>query len=135
MARGQFQAKAWGSTIVDAASGRLLDIVAGRSAKAPTQWLLGRPRRWLDGIRWGVLDLSGPYRAAFGITNLTNHRTRALLYADKPDRALLDTLTPTQDAKSPIRSPVTAAKNLDARTLASGQNDSKGLCHYTPCLC
>ncbi len=34
-------------------------------SKAPTQWLLARPRGWLEQIRWGVLDLSGPYRAAF----------------------------------------------------------------------
>ena len=63
--RGRFRTKAWGTTIVDAAGGQLLDIVAGRTAKAPTQWLLSRPQSWLDEIRWGVLDLSGPYRAAF----------------------------------------------------------------------
>ena len=33
-------------------------------------------------------------RAAFGFTNFTNYRIRALLYAGKPDWALLDTLTP-----------------------------------------
>ena len=27
--------------------------------------LLCRPREWLEQIRWAVLDLSGPYRAAF----------------------------------------------------------------------
>ncbi len=34
-------------------------------------------------------------RAAFGFTNLDNYRIRALLYAGKPDWALLETLTPT----------------------------------------
>ena len=34
-------------------------------------------------------------RAAFGFTNFANYRIRALLYAGKPDWALLDTLTPT----------------------------------------
>ena len=63
--RGRFRTKAWATTIVDAGGGQLLDIVPGRTAEAPTRWLLGRPRGWLDGIRWGVLDLSGPYRAAF----------------------------------------------------------------------
>ena len=63
--RGRFRTKAWGTTIVDAGGGQLLDIVAGRSAKAPTQWLLSRPQSWLEHIRWGVMDLSGPYRAAF----------------------------------------------------------------------
>ena len=63
--RGRFRAKAWGATIVDADGGQLLDMVAGRTAKAPARWLLGRPQSWLEHIRWGVLDLSGPYRAAF----------------------------------------------------------------------
>ena len=43
----------------------MLDIVRGRTAKAPVRWLLRRPHRWLEQIRWAVLDLSGPYRAAF----------------------------------------------------------------------
>ena len=34
-------------------------------------------------------------RAAFGFTNFANYRIRALLYAGKPNWALLDTLTPT----------------------------------------
>ena len=34
-------------------------------------------------------------RAAFGFTNFDNYRIRALLYAGKPNWALLDTLTPT----------------------------------------
>ena len=33
-------------------------------------------------------------RVAFGITNLRNYRIRALLYAGKPNWALLATLTP-----------------------------------------
>ena len=33
-------------------------------------------------------------RAAFGFTNFTNYRIRALLYAGNPNWALLDTLTP-----------------------------------------
>ena len=33
-------------------------------------------------------------RVAFGFTNFNNYRIRALLYAGKPDWALLDTLTP-----------------------------------------
>ena len=34
-------------------------------------------------------------RAAFGFTNFTNYRIRALLYAGNPNWALLETLTPT----------------------------------------
>ena len=63
--RGRFRTKAWATDIVDVGRGQLLDIVAGRTAKAPTQWLLSRPQSWRARIRWGVLDLSGPYRAAF----------------------------------------------------------------------
>ena len=44
----------------------LAAALPGRTAKAPARWLLDRPRSWLDGIGWGVLDLSGPYQAAFG---------------------------------------------------------------------
>jgi len=33
-------------------------------------------------------------RAAFGFTNFDNYRIRSLLYAGKPNWALLDTLTP-----------------------------------------
>ena len=65
MRRGRFRTKTWGTSIVDVGRGQLLDIVRGRTAKAPTRWLLGRPRGWRAGIRWAVLDLSGPYRAAF----------------------------------------------------------------------
>ena len=63
--RGRFRAKAWSTSIVDVGRGQLLDIVPGRTADGPARWLLGRPREWLKQIRWGVLDLSGPYRAAF----------------------------------------------------------------------
>ena len=65
--RGRFRTKAWATGIVDVGRGQLLDIVAGRTAQAPTRWLLGRPRSWLAGVRWAVLDLSGPYRAAFEV--------------------------------------------------------------------
>jgi len=63
--RGRFRAKSWSTSIVDVGRGQLLDIVRGRTAKAPTRWLLGRPACWLEQIRWAVLDLSGPYRVAF----------------------------------------------------------------------
>ena len=63
--RGRFRAKSWSTSIVDVGRGQLLDIVPGRTADGPARWLMGRPRGWLEQIRWGVLDLSGPYRAAF----------------------------------------------------------------------
>ena len=63
--RGRFRTKAWATSVVDVGRGQLLDIVPGRTAKTATRWLQRRPRGWLAGIRWAVLDLSGPYRAAF----------------------------------------------------------------------
>ena len=63
--RGRFRAKCWATSIVDTGRGQLLDVVRGRTAKAPLNWLLGQPAAWLAGVRWAVLDLSGPYRAAF----------------------------------------------------------------------
>ena len=63
--RGRFRTRAWATGVVDVGGGQLLDIVPGRTAKAPTAWLLRQPRGWRAGVRWAVLDLSGPYRAAF----------------------------------------------------------------------
>ena len=63
--RGRFRTRAWATGIVDVGGGQLLDIVPGRTAKTPTAWLCERPRNWRSGVRWAVLDLSGPYRAAF----------------------------------------------------------------------
>ena len=63
--RGRFRTKAWATGIVDVGRGQLLDIVPARTAQAPTRWLMARPPSWLAGVRWAVLDLSGPYRSAF----------------------------------------------------------------------
>ena len=63
--RGRFKDKSWSTSIVDVGRGQLLDIVPGRTAQAPAVWLLSRPREWRENVRWAVLDLSGPYRAAF----------------------------------------------------------------------
>ena len=63
--RGRYKTKAWATSIVDVGRGQMLDIVPGRTAKTAVRWLQRRPTRWLAQIRWGVLDLSGPYRAAF----------------------------------------------------------------------
>ncbi|MEI2637770.1 MAG: transposase [Microthrixaceae bacterium] len=41
---------------------QLLDVVEGRTAKAASDWLEASGDGWRAGIRWGVLDLSGPYR-------------------------------------------------------------------------
>ena len=66
--RGPFRRKHWGTTVVDARRGVLLDIVAGRSAAGATRWIQGRTSLWRRRVRWAVMDLSGPYRKAFGDT-------------------------------------------------------------------
>ena len=41
------------------------DIVAGRTANSAEAWFRSQPAEWLEGIRWAVLDMSGPYRKAY----------------------------------------------------------------------
>jgi transposase len=66
--RGQRHRQEFVTSIVDVSPDRraqLLDVVPGRSATGPTEWIEARPLQWRARIRWGVLDLSGPYRKAF----------------------------------------------------------------------
>ena len=63
--RGRFKTKVWSTSVVDTGRGALWDIVAGRTAKTPAQWILNQPEEWRDQIRWATLDLSGSYKAAF----------------------------------------------------------------------
>ena len=64
--RGQWRTQAWCTSIVDVnRPAQLLDVVEGRDSKAPSAWLEQRPEAWRAAIRWGVMDLSGPYRKVF----------------------------------------------------------------------
>jgi len=64
---GPWNQRSWVTSIVDVTRpAQLLDVVEGRTAKAPSDWLEARPEAWRDGIGWGVIDLSGPYRKTFG---------------------------------------------------------------------
>jgi len=66
--RGQRHRQEFVTSIVDVSPNRaaqLLDVVAGRSAAGPTEWITARSEGWRQQIRWGVLDLSGPYRKTF----------------------------------------------------------------------
>lgn len=65
--RGRWRTQQWCTSIVNLASdgAQLLDVVAGRSATGPSDWLEARPEEWRKQIRYGVLDLSGPYRKVF----------------------------------------------------------------------
>ncbi|MGH9153153.1 MAG: ISL3 family transposase [Acidimicrobiales bacterium] len=63
--RGPWRTQSWSTSIVDVATGRLLDVVPGRSAAEPCRWLAARGDEWLENIVWATLDLSGPYRSVF----------------------------------------------------------------------
>jgi transposase len=65
--QGRWRTQAWCTSIVDVSAGhsQLLDVVAGRSATGPSAWLEARDQAWRNSIRFGVLDLSGPYRKTF----------------------------------------------------------------------
>jgi transposase len=64
---GPFHTKNWYTSIVDvgAETAQLLDVVEGRDAKAASRWIEARPVEWRETIRYGALDLSGPYRRTF----------------------------------------------------------------------
>ena len=66
--RGERHRQEFVTSIVDVSPGRpaqLLDVVAGRTAVGPTEWITARSHTWRQQVRWAVLDLSGPYRKTF----------------------------------------------------------------------
>jgi len=63
--KGQRRIKSWATSIVDVNTGQLIDMVPARTAKAVTSWFDQQPDTWVQRIRFGVLDLSGPYRKVF----------------------------------------------------------------------
>ncbi len=64
---GRWRTQAWCTSIVDVTPGsvQLLDIVPGRSSATTSAWIDAQPEVWRQAIRWGMLDLSGPYRKTF----------------------------------------------------------------------
>ena len=63
--KGRFRTKQWCRSVVDVGGHQLIDIVAGRTANSAEAWFRSQPAEWLEGIRWAVLDMSGPYRKAY----------------------------------------------------------------------
>ena len=63
--QGRWRTKVWCTSVVDVGGRRLIDIVPGRTAESAARWFRSQPAEWRDGIRWAVLDLSGPYRTAY----------------------------------------------------------------------
>lgn len=66
--RGKYRVKAWATSIVDVDTGQLIDMIPARTATAVTGWFNTQPTQWVHQIRFGVLDLSGPYRKVFNDT-------------------------------------------------------------------
>ena len=63
--QGRWRTKVWCTSVVDVGGRQLIDIVPGRTADSAASWFRSQPEEWLDGIRWAVLDMSGPYRRAY----------------------------------------------------------------------
>ena len=63
--KGRFRTKVWCTSVVDVEGRQLIDIVPGRTADSAVSWFRSQEAEWLDGIRWAVLDMSGPYRKAY----------------------------------------------------------------------
>ncbi len=66
--RGHWRRQEFATSIVDVTAGRparLLDVVEGRTAAGPSGWIAAQAPTWRAGVRFGVLDLSGPYRKTF----------------------------------------------------------------------
>jgi transposase len=62
---GPWRRQVWSTQLVDVQRGQLLDVVAGRNAAGPAEWLATQTEQWRAGVRRGALDLSGPYRSVF----------------------------------------------------------------------
>ena len=63
--KGRWKTKQWCTSVVDVGGRQLLDIVPGRTAESAASWFRSQPQEWCDGIRWAVLDMSGPYQVAY----------------------------------------------------------------------
>jgi transposase len=67
--RGEKHTKSWATSVVDVGGdgrdARLVEVIEGRTAKKVSAWLDKQDQTWRDRIRWGTLDMSGPYRKVF----------------------------------------------------------------------
>jgi transposase len=65
---GRFRTQNWCTSVVDVTAGRramLVEVIEGRTAAEVSDWIDDQPDSWRDGIDWGVLDMSGPYRKVY----------------------------------------------------------------------
>ena len=63
--KGRWRKKQWCTSVVDVVRHQLLDIVPGRTAESAASWFRSRSDEWRAGVRWAVLDMSGPYQVAY----------------------------------------------------------------------
>jgi transposase len=67
--KGRWRTQQWVTSVVDVGGAgrpaKLIEIIEGRTAVKVSDWIDEQPAEWRTGIAWGVLDLSGPYRAVF----------------------------------------------------------------------
>ncbi|MGH9066072.1 MAG: ISL3 family transposase [Acidimicrobiales bacterium] len=68
---GPFHRQHFTTQLVDVRRGQLLDVVPGRGSAEPMGWLAERGPAFRDGIDYGTLDLSGPYRRVFAVMTPT----------------------------------------------------------------
>lgn len=63
--RGEWHRPEFTTSIVDVASGQLLDVVAGRGGDEPKTWITRRGDEWRANVKFATLDLSSSYRSVF----------------------------------------------------------------------
>ena len=63
--KGAWHTLQWATCLVDVQKGTLLDLVEGRTTKAPSAWLQTQETSWKEQIRYGTLDLCGTFKAVF----------------------------------------------------------------------
>lgn len=67
--KGPRHLKQWATSVVDVGGpdnqAKLVEVVEGRTAAKVSDWIDDQTEAWRQEIRWGVLDMSGPYRKVF----------------------------------------------------------------------
>jgi transposase len=67
--RGEWRTQEWATSVVDVGGrgrrAKLVEVVESRTAAKVSEWIDAQPESWRAGIRWGVLDMSGPYRKVY----------------------------------------------------------------------
>jgi transposase len=67
--RGEWRTQEWATSVVDVGGrgrrAKLVEVVESRTAANVSAWIDAQPKEWRAAIRWGVLDMSGPYRKVY----------------------------------------------------------------------